>query len=64
MIRHTKVPTTKLCIGIQRKNNSYTFLHWLDHDSSTSRFKYLKFSRVLKEYKPIGPTILVEWEDE
>ena len=64
MIRHTKVPTTKLCIGIQRKNNSYTFLHWPDHDSYTSRFKYLKFSRVLKEYKPIGPTILVEWEDE
>jgi hypothetical protein len=64
MIRHTNSPSTELRIGIQRKNNSYTFLHWLEHSSSTSRFKYLKFKRALTEYKPIGPTILVEWEDE
>jgi len=64
MIRHTHSPSTELYIGIQRKNNSYTFLHWLDHSSSTSRFKYLEYKKVLKEYKPIGPTILVEWEDE
>ena len=51
-------------IGIQKKNNNYTFLHWLDHSSSTSRFKYLEFSRTLGEYKPIGPTSLVEWGDE
>mgnify|MGYP006949693490 FL=1 len=64
MIRHTHSPSTEPHIGIQRKNNSYTFLHWLKHSSSTSRFKYLKFKRALTEYKPIGPTILVEWEDE
>lgn len=64
MIRHTNLPSAKLQIGIQRKNNSYTFLHWLEHRSSTSRFKERKFKRALTEYKPIGPTILVEWEDE
>lgn len=64
MIRYTRSPSTELHIGIQRKNNSYTFLHWLDISPSTSRFKYQKFKKVLTEFKPIGPTILVEWEDE
>lgn len=64
MIRHTNYPSAKLWIGIQRKNNSYTFLHWLDHNSETSRFKYLKYNRVLKEHKSIGPTSLVEWLDD
>ena len=64
MIRHSKPIKSKCYIELQRKDKNYTFLHWLDHSSSTSRFKYLKFSRVLKEYKPIGPTSLVEWKDE
>ena len=64
MIRHTKFLRSKYRIGLQRKDKNYTFLHWLEHSSSTSRFKYLTFNRALTEYKPIGPTILVEWEDE
>jgi len=64
MIRHTKPTKSKCCIGLQRKDKNYTFLHWLDHSTLTSRFKYLEYKRVLKEYKPIGPTILVEWGDE
>ncbi len=63
MIRYTEFPKSKCRIGLQRKDRNYTFLHWLDHSTSTSRFKYLKFSRVLKEYKPIGPTSLVEWQE-
>lgn len=51
-------------IGFQKDNKSYTFLHWLDHKSLTSRFKLLKYGSVLKEYEAIGPTCLVEWSDD
>ena len=54
----------KARIGIQKKNNSCTFLHWIDRSPSTYGFKYIEFDRVLTEYKPIGPTSLVEWQDD
>ena len=64
MIRHTTPRLNKHHIGIQRNNKSYTFLHWLDHNTATSRFKWLKYRSVLKEYDAVGPTMLVEWNDD
>ncbi len=63
MIRHTTPKLKDHRIGFQRKDKSYTFMHWLDHTTSTSRFKWLKYSRVLNEYPAVGPTILVEWDE-
>ena len=56
----------KMNIGIQKDNLHYTFFHWKDHSSSTSKFKWLYYKKSLKEsdYPPIGPTLLVEWEDD
>lgn len=59
MIRHTS--GLKHHIGIQKGDKHYTFFHWLDHSTKTSRFKWLKYGSVLKEYKAVGPTMLVEW---
>lgn len=52
-------------IGIQKSNRHYTYLHWRGQ-GSTDKFKYLSHSEVLKltKYRPIGPTMLVEWTDE
>lgn len=63
MIRHTTPKLKDHYIGLQRKDKSYTFMHWLDHTTSTSRFKWLKYKNVLKEYNAVGPAILVEWEE-
>ena len=45
-------------IGYQTSSLSYTFSHL----SGSSKFRLYKNSSTLK-YKPIGPTILVEWEE-
>ena len=45
-------------IGYQTSFLSYTFSHW----SGASKFRLYSYSSRL-EYKPIGPTILVEWEE-
>ncbi len=45
-------------IGYQTSSLSYTFSHW----SGSSKFRLYKYSSTLM-YKPIGPTILVEWEE-
>ncbi len=52
-------------VGIQRFNKSYTYLHWEGH-SILNKFKYLDYDTLLDptRYKPIGPTLLVEWGDE
>lgn len=55
----------KQIVGIQRFNRDYTCLHWRDQ-GSTGKFKYLDYSTLLdpRRYKPIGPTLLVEWTDD
>lgn len=52
-------------VGIQRFNRDYTYLHWRDQ-GFTDKFKYLDYNKPLnpRRYKPIGPTLLVEWGDE
>ena len=52
-------------VGIQRSNRDYTYLHWKDQ-GATDKFKYLDYNTLLdpRRYKPIGPTLLVEWGDE
>lgn len=64
MIRHTTYRLKDHYVGFQRKDRSYTFMHW-EHDgvSTTSKFKWSKFYEVLREYSAVGPTILVEWEE-
>lgn len=56
--------SNKELIGTQRKNLSYTYLHW-EH-TAVSKYKFTPCERVLSyhKYKPIGPTLLVEWGDE
>ena len=63
MIRHIVSVRSKYHIGLQRKDKDYTFLHWLDHGTKTSRFKWLNYTLVLKQYPAIGPTSLVEWNE-
>ena len=66
MIHHSihldKTPSQR--IGIQKSNNQYTYLHWKD-DGYSDKFKYISYNAKLdpKRYKPIGPTILVEWQE-
>ena len=64
MIRLTTPKLKDRHVGFQRKDRSYTFIHWV-HDgvSTTSKFKWSKFYEVLREYSAVGPTILVEWEE-
>ena len=52
-------------IGVQKDNLEYTYLHWRPTVTS-SRFTFRKYTTKLnpKEYRPIGPTLLVEWGDE
>ncbi len=47
-------------IGLQKSDHSYYFLHW----SKESGFS--KFRKPLSNdgFKPIGPTMLVEWNKE
>lgn len=53
----------KELIGVQKKNLSYTYLHW---DGSFNKYRLQEFGMALSyyEYEPIGPTLLVEWGDE
>ncbi len=44
--------------------NAYAVLKGVREHCNGYRFKYIEYKRVLKEYKPIGPTSLVEWKDE
>ena len=44
-------------IGYQTSSLSYTFSHW----SYPSKFRLHRYDSTLM-YKPIDPTILVEWE--
>lgn len=73
MIRHTTPKLKDHHVGFERKDKSYTFMHW-EHGSvsttskphSTSKFKWSKYYEVLRElreYSAVGPTILVEWEE-
>lgn len=64
MIRHTTPKFKGHHVGFQRKDKSYTFMHW-EHDgiSTTSKFKWSKCCEVLRKYSAVGPTILVEWEE-
>lgn len=45
-------------IGYQTSSLAYTFSHW----TGTSMFRLRDYGASLK-YKPIGPTILVEWTE-
>jgi len=56
-------PRQRVCI--QRCNKDYACLHWEGH-SIINKFKYLDYDTLLDptRYKPTGPTLLVEWEDD
>ena len=45
-------------IGYQTSSLPYTFSHW----GGSSKFRLHRYDSTLM-YKPIGPTILVEWEE-
>ena len=55
---------SKELIGTQKKNLSYTYLHW-EH-MTVSKYKLHNYGQSLSyhQYKPIGPTMLVEWNKE
>lgn len=52
-------------IGVQKTNLHYTYLHW-EHNRYSSKFLFKKYKVELdqKVYRPIGPTMLVEWTDD
>ena len=59
------IVVTEKTVGIQKKNKSYTFFHWNDHNRSASKYKWFGYSLPLKkEFNPVGPTMLVEWGDD
>ena len=66
MIHHSfHVETTTQRIGVQKTNLHYTYLHW-NPGPSSSKFLFRDYTEELnqKVYRPIGPTMLVEWTDE
>ena len=65
MIRHSfHGETFTQRIGVQKTNLHYTYLHWR-HNRSSSKFLFREYKVELdqKVYRPIGPTMLVEWTD-
>lgn len=66
MIYHSmdKEETSKELIGTQKKNLSYTYLHWGGNRKNKHKFYPYEIKLSYHSYQPIGPTLLVEWGDE